>query len=131
MQCRKTGSRLGLNTRNLDQETQKIMQSLLPIISHQMMPYSNAKSIWKLSLTCFRVFWALGHLGKLGPSTHISLEFLIFIFSTFVAWNLLSIMGSMINFGDRVQEILQNNYFKTNFGNSKIIEILSLRLEIS
>ena len=29
-------------------------------------------------------------------------------------------MGSMIDFGQRVQEILQNNYFKTNFENSEI-----------
>ena len=49
-------------------ETQKIIQSLELHISHQMMPCSNAKSIWRLSLTCFKVSWALGHLGKLSPN---------------------------------------------------------------
>ena len=29
-------------------------------------------------------------------------------------------MGSVIDFGQGVQEILQNNYFKTNFENSEI-----------
>ena len=29
-------------------------------------------------------------------------------------------MGSVIDFGQRVQEILQNNYFTTKFENSKI-----------
>ena len=49
-------------------ETQKIIQSLQLHISHQMMPCSNAKSIWRLSLTCFKVFWALVQLGKLTPN---------------------------------------------------------------
>ena len=49
-------------------KTQKIIASLQLHISHQMMPCSNAKSIWRLSLTCFKVFWALGQLGKLTPN---------------------------------------------------------------
>ena len=39
-------------------------------------------------------------------------------------------MASMIDFGQPVQEILQNNYFKTSFEYSEI-EILSPLFEIS
>ena len=49
-------------------ETQKVIQSLQLIISHQILPYSHAKSIWRFSLTCFRLFWALWYLGNLCPN---------------------------------------------------------------
>ena len=57
---------------------------------------------------------------KLGPSPLISLEFSMFIFSTSVYFNFLSKMGSMNYFGLGVQEILQNNYLKTNFEDPEI-----------
>ena len=57
---------------------------------------------------------------ELGPIHLISLEFKILIISTFVARNLLSIMVLIIDFDHPVQEILQNNYLKTNFEISKI-----------
>ena len=60
----------------------------------------------------------LGHwdnLGKLGPNSLISSEFLIFIISTSAHLNLISIMGSMNYFSQVIQEILQNNYFKKQF----------------
>ena len=52
-------------------------------------------------------------MGKVGPSPLMSLEFSIFIISTSARLNLLSKMGVG-------QEILQNNYLKTNFENSEI-----------
>ena len=65
----------------------------------------------------------MGNLGKLGPSPLISLEFLIFIISTSACLNLLSKMGSMNYFGSVVQEVLQDNYLKTNFENSEIRDL--------
>ena len=74
------------------------------------------------------VFGTLGQFGKtrkLGSSPLISLEFSIFIISTSACLNLLSKMGSINYFGKLVQEILQNNYLKTNFENSNIRDFVS------
>ena len=54
-------------------EIPRAIQSLQFIISHQMMPDSNRKAIWRSTLTCFRVFGALVQFGetgcKYGPNT--------------------------------------------------------------
>ena len=74
------------------------------------------------------VFGTLGQFEKtrkLGSSPLISLEFSIFIISTSACLNLLSKMGSINYFGKLVQEILQNNYLKTNFENSNIRDFVS------
>ena len=48
-------------------ETWKVIQSFQVIISHQLMPYSNPKAIWRSTFTCFRVFGALVQFGEIGP----------------------------------------------------------------
>ena len=47
-------------------ETQKVIQSYKLIISHQMMPYSDAKTIWGSSFTYFGVFGTLMQLRETG-----------------------------------------------------------------
>ena len=73
-----------------------------------------------------RVILVLGHLayqgnlGKLGPSALIFQKLLNFVILTYRVLNFLSRMGSINSFGQVVQEILLNNYFKSNFENSEI-----------
>lgn len=74
---------------------QKVIESLQLIISHQPRPYSSAMNSKGQVL---HILGYLGHwdnLGKLGPNSLISSEFLIFIISTSAHLNLISIMGSM------------------------------------
>ena len=101
-------------------ETQKVIQSFQCYISHWMRSYSSAKPIWELSYTCFRGFGALGELWEIGPSALIFLKLSNFIILTYGVLNFLSRMGSINSFGQAVQEILLNNYLKSNFENSKI-----------
>ena len=49
-------------------ETWKVIQSFQLIISHQLMPYSNPKAIWRSSFICFRVFGALVSFGAQSPN---------------------------------------------------------------
>ena len=61
-----------------------------------------------------------GNLGKLGPSALIFQKLLNFIILAYRVLNILSRMGSINSFGQVVQEILLNNYFRSNFENSEI-----------
>ena len=63
-------------------------------------------------------YW--GNFGKLGPSALISQKLSNFVILTYEILNFLSRMGSINSFGQAVQEILLNNYLKSNFENSKI-----------
>ena len=56
-------------------------------------------------------------MGKLGPSALIFLKLSNFIIFTYRALNFLPRMGSINSFGQTVQEILLNNYLKSNFEN--------------
>ena len=73
-----------------------------------------------------RVILALGYLAywvnlkKLGPSVLISQKLSNFVILTYGVLNFLSRMGSINCFGQVVQEILLNNYLKSNFENSEI-----------
>ena len=62
----------------------------------------------------------LGNFGKLGPSALIFQKLSNFIILTYGVLNFLSRMGSINSFGQAVQEILLNNYLKSNFENSEI-----------
>ena len=64
--------------------------------------------------------WYLGNIGKLGLSVLIFLKLSNFIILTYGVLNFLSRMGSINSFGQAVQEILLNNYLKSNFENSEI-----------
>ena len=60
-------------------------------------------------------YW--GNLGKLGPSALIFQKLSNFIILTNGALKFLSRMGSINSFGQAVEEILLNNYLKSNFEN--------------
>ena len=49
--------------------TQKEIQSLQVLISHQMRPYASVRAFREFSYTCFTDTRVLGNLGKLGPNT--------------------------------------------------------------
>ena len=49
--------------------TQKEIQSLQVLISHQMRPYASVRALREFSYTCFTDTRVLGNLGKLGPNT--------------------------------------------------------------
>ena len=101
-------------------DTQKVIQSFQHYISHWMRSYSSAKGIWELSYTCFRVFGVLRELWETGPSALIFLILSNFIILNYGVLNFLSRMGSINSSGHAVQEILLNNYLKSNFENSEI-----------
>ena len=73
-----------------------------------------------LSYTCFRVFGVLGEFGELSPSALIFLKLSNIIILTYGVLNFLSRMGSISSFGQAIQEVLPNNYLKSNFENSEI-----------
>ena len=61
-----------------------------------------------------------GNFGKLGPSALIFQNLSNFVIFTYGVLNFLSRMGSINSFGQAVQEILLNNYLKSNYENSEI-----------
>ena len=65
----------------------------------------------------FRVFEVLGELWETGPQCP---NFSKFVKFSYRVLNFLSRMGSFNYFGQAVQEILLNNYLKSNFENSEI-----------
>ena len=101
-------------------DTQKLIQSFQHYISHWLRSYSSAKAIWGSSYICFRVFGVLGELWKLSPSALIFQNLSNFVIFTYGVLNFLSRMGSINSSGQAVQEILLNNYLKSNFENSEI-----------
>ena len=82
--------------------------------------YSNVKAFWGLSYTCFRIFGAFFQLGKLGPSALVFAKLSNVIILTYGPLNVLSRIGSNNSFGKAFQEILLNNYSKSNFKNPGI-----------
>ena len=65
-----------------------------------------------------------GNFGKLGPSALIFQKLSDFVFLTYGVLNFLSRMGFINSFGQAVQEILLNNYLKSNFENSEISDFV-------
>ena len=73
------------------------------------------------SYTCFKVFGVLGQFKETGPQSLNFLKLSNFIILNYGALNFLSRMASINSLGQAVQEILLNNYLKSNFENSEAI----------
>ena len=73
---------------------------------------------WVIPVSGYLGFY--GNFRKLGRSALIFLELYNLIILTYRALNLLSRMGPISSFGQVAQEILLNNYLKTNFENLEI-----------
>ena len=101
-------------------ETHKVIQSFQHFVSHWMRSYSSAKAIWESSYTCSRLFGILRQLWETGPSALNFQKLPNFVILAYGVLNFLSRMGSINSLGEAVQEILLNNYLKSNFENSKI-----------
>ena len=78
-----------------------------------------------VELYFFRVFRVLGQFREIRPQCLIFLKLSSFIILTNRALNFLSRMGSINSFGQTVQEILLNNYLKSNFQNSEIRDFVA------
>ena len=116
--CKKKYDKTYLKSNKRD--AQKVIQSFQHYVSHGMRSYSSAKAIWGSSYTCFRVFGVLGELWETGLQCPNFSKLSNFVILTYGVLNFLSRMGSINSFGQAVQEILLNNYLKSNFENSEI-----------
>ena len=101
-------------------ETQKVIQSFQHCVSHWMRSYSSVKAIWGSTYTCFRVYGISGDFWGTGPQCPDIPKLINFIILTYWVSNFLFRMGSINCFGQVVQEILLNNYLKSNFENLEI-----------
>ena len=64
----KLGSKRAQILQIMVRETQKVIQSVQLITSHEMIPYSNPKAVGRSSFACFRVFGALVPFWEQGPN---------------------------------------------------------------
>ena len=85
--------------------TQKVIQTLQLIISHQMIPYSNPKAIWKSSLACFRVFGALALFGEQYPNRVKMSQ--IMVRETKKSFACFRVFGTLVLFGARGPSMTQ------------------------
>ena len=106
--------------------TQKVIQTFQHYSSLWIRFYSSAKAIWGLNYTCFRVFGVLGELWETGSQCANFSKIVKFYYLDIWELNFLFKMGSINSFNEAVQEILLNNYLKSNFENSEITDFVPI-----